>query len=163
MIFFLERVRDTLLHELCHAAVWVIDRVDVGGHGAAWKRWAIHCMSVFSSLPPIERCHNYKIDTKFLYICNGCGQTLKRHTKSFDTDRKICAICRGRFELQRSDGKAISTVKRANRFAEFVKENYGKEKKAGMKHADVMKILSYKFKQQAKMNTEMVEEENAAD
>lgn len=34
-----ERVRDTLIHEMCHAAVWVIDGVRNGGHGPHWKAW----------------------------------------------------------------------------------------------------------------------------
>lgn len=36
-----DRVRDTLLHELCHAAVWIIDGEN-GGHGPVWKRWYVH-------------------------------------------------------------------------------------------------------------------------
>ena len=35
---FTERVRDTLIHELCHAAVWLIHGVN-GGHGPHWKFW----------------------------------------------------------------------------------------------------------------------------
>uniref|UniRef100_A0A915C442 SprT-like domain-containing protein n=1 Tax=Parascaris univalens TaxID=6257 RepID=A0A915C442_PARUN len=156
-----ERVRDTLLHELCHAAVWVIDRVANGGHGPVWKYWAMRCVAVFSSLPPIERCHNYRIDAKFLYVCNRCGQTIRRHTKSLDTERKICALCQGRFELQRSDGRAIETTKRINRFAEFVKGNYAEVKKAGMKHGEVMKILSQKFKEKSEGKTEEDGDEKA--
>lgn len=156
-----ERVRDTLLHELCHAAVWVIDRVANGGHGPVWKYWAMRCVAVFSSLPPIERCHNYKVDAKFLYVCNRCGQTIKRHTKSLDTERKICALCRGRFELQRSDGRAIETTKRTNKFADFVKGNYAEVKKTGMKHGEVMKILSQKFKEETERKTEEADGEEA--
>lgn len=32
------RVRDTLIHELCHAASWIVDG-DTGGHGKVWKYW----------------------------------------------------------------------------------------------------------------------------
>lgn len=31
-----ERLRDTLIHELCHAAVWIIHGL-LGGHGRYWK------------------------------------------------------------------------------------------------------------------------------
>lgn len=34
----LERLRDVLIHELCHAATWVIDGVKCG-HGLQWKNW----------------------------------------------------------------------------------------------------------------------------
>lgn len=35
-----DRVRDTLIHELCHAAAWIIDR-ESGGHGKIWKYWYV--------------------------------------------------------------------------------------------------------------------------
>jgi predicted SprT family Zn-dependent metalloprotease len=33
-----DRLRDTLIHELCHAATWVVDDVK-DGHGPHWKAW----------------------------------------------------------------------------------------------------------------------------
>ncbi|VDO41954.1 unnamed protein product [Onchocerca flexuosa] len=143
---FVERLRDTLLHEMCHAAVWVIDHIHNGGHGPAWKYWAYQCQKIFPSLPLIKRCHNYIIDAKYLYICDRCGQTIKRHSKSLDIDRKICGICQGHFILRSRDGKEFST-KPANTFAKFVKENYRSERKPGVKHAEIMKILSLRYKE----------------
>ena len=37
-IVFSDRLRDTLIHELCHAAAWAISRFKAG-HGSVWKRW----------------------------------------------------------------------------------------------------------------------------
>lgn len=73
-----ERVRDTLIHELCHAAVWIVDRLHKEGHGPGWKRWGARCSSTFRSLPFVERCHSYEIEAKFFYVCenNFCAQTL---------------------------------------------------------------------------------------
>ncbi|MCP9264173.1 Acidic repeat-containing protein [Dirofilaria immitis] len=122
-----ERLRDTLLHEMCHAAVWVIDHIYKGGHGPAWKYWVHQCQKIFPSLPLIERCHNYIIDAKYLYICNRCGQTIKRHSKSLDIDRKVCGICQGHFILRSREGKEFLT-RPASTFAQFVKENYKKNK-----------------------------------
>uniref|UniRef100_A0A0N5CJR3 SprT-like domain-containing protein n=1 Tax=Thelazia callipaeda TaxID=103827 RepID=A0A0N5CJR3_THECL len=139
-----ERLRDTLLHEMCHAAVWVIDNIRKGGHGPAWKYWVNRCQKVFPSLPLIKRCHTYKINAKYLYICNGCG--IKRHSKSLDISHKICGICNGRFTLHRHDGKKPSD-KATSAFAQFVKEKYKEERKPGVKHAETMKILSQRFKQ----------------
>lgn len=155
-----DRIRDTLLHEMCHAAVWVIDKIRFGCHGPAWKYWAIKCTKVFPHLPPIERCHNYEITAKFLYICDGCGQTIKRHSKSLNTKKKICGICRGHFILHSAKGKVIDDKKRANKFALYVKEYYGKVKKDGLKHGDVMKILSERFKQHVAENV-VLEKEDA--
>ncbi|KAK6054351.1 hypothetical protein COOONC_08145 [Cooperia oncophora] len=42
-----DRVRDTLIHELCHAAVWVVDGRRKEGHGPLWKKWAAQCMRRF--------------------------------------------------------------------------------------------------------------------
>lgn len=33
-----ERVRDTLVHEMCHAATWMVNNVS-NGHGSYWKEW----------------------------------------------------------------------------------------------------------------------------
>lgn len=32
------RLRDTLVHEMCHAATWIVNNV-VDGHGSYWKAW----------------------------------------------------------------------------------------------------------------------------
>lgn len=32
------RLRDTLLHEMCHAATWIVNNV-ADGHGSYWKAW----------------------------------------------------------------------------------------------------------------------------
>lgn len=33
-----DRLRDTLIHEMCHAAAWLINDVS-DGHGAFWTAW----------------------------------------------------------------------------------------------------------------------------
>lgn len=33
-----DRLRDTLVHEMCHAAAWLINDVS-DGHGPFWKAW----------------------------------------------------------------------------------------------------------------------------
>lgn len=98
-----ERIRDTLIHELCHAAVWVVDGLHKEGHGPGWKRWGARCSSAFKSLPFIERCHSYEIEAKFFYVCENdeCSVEIKRQSKSLDTIRKCCGKCRGRFILYR--------------------------------------------------------------
>ena len=36
--FLSDRLRDTLIHEMCHAASWIISGVKAG-HGPVWKKW----------------------------------------------------------------------------------------------------------------------------
>lgn len=69
--------------------------------------------------------------------------SIKRHSKSLDVDRKICGICEGHFILHNRGGKQVSI----GPFAQFVKENYGREKKPGLQHVEIMKILSQRFKE----------------
>ncbi|KAJ8955544.1 hypothetical protein NQ318_001374, partial [Aromia moschata] len=92
------RLRDTLLHELCHAATWIVNCVS-DGHGQYWKAWAYKAMKTFPELPPIKRCHDYVVNTKYTYKCTGCGYSIGRHSKSLDVERKRCGYCRGKFEI----------------------------------------------------------------
>ena len=34
-----ERLKNTLIHEMCHAAVWLINGVKNGGHKRQWQAW----------------------------------------------------------------------------------------------------------------------------
>lgn len=68
-----ERVRDTLIHEMCHAAVWLINETQ-DGHGKYWQYWVKKAEITHRDLPPIRRCHTYDITTKYIYKCNKCGQ-----------------------------------------------------------------------------------------
>ncbi|XP_077517701.1 germ cell nuclear acidic protein-like [Amblyomma americanum] len=54
-----EKTRDTLLHELCHAAVWCLYGCK-GGHGYTWKFWVDRAARRFPRIPPVTRCHDYK-------------------------------------------------------------------------------------------------------
>ena len=68
-----DRLRDTLIHEMCHAAVWLIDKKGEG-HGPYWKQWTMKAMTVFPELPEITRCHDFAVLTKYTYKCEKCGQ-----------------------------------------------------------------------------------------
>ncbi|XP_076641471.1 uncharacterized protein LOC143352676 [Halictus rubicundus] len=146
-----DRLRDTLIHEMCHAAAWLINNVS-DGHGPFWTGWANKAVKTFPDLPPIRRCHDYKIKTKFTYKCVGCGYSIGRHSKSLDVERKRCGHCYGKFELlinktTKSGTVQVQTPKRElGGFALFVKENYNSVKKdRNVKHAEVMKILGQQF------------------
>nr|SVE78787.1 EOG090X0464 [Daphnia lumholtzi] len=151
------RLRDTLVHELCHAATWMIDNCR-GGHGPVWRKWANRALKIFSELPPITRCHNYEISFKFYYNCIRCKYSVGRHSKSIDTTTHVCPLCKGRLQLSQeasSSGASneegatakAKTPRTPNAFALFVKENYGavKSSRADLPHAAVMKLLSAKF------------------
>lgn len=155
-----DRLRDTLIHELCHAATWIVDKTS-DGHGPMWKAWADKANHKFPELPRIKRCHNYAITTKFTYKCLTCGYSIGRHSKSLDVERKRCGYCLGKFELLvtakqgggassvTSGSDSMKSARKPNGFALFVKENYSTVKKANSKisHSEVMKVLAQKFAQ----------------
>ncbi|XP_045780117.1 acidic repeat-containing protein isoform X2 [Maniola jurtina] len=146
-----QRLRDTLIHEMCHAATWLIDGELRAGHGPVWKKWASRALRKFPELGEISRCHDMEIHYKYSYKCTKCGYSIKRHSKSIDITKKCCGYCRGQFEIivnrKNKDGVVVSTPARKggpNDFALYVKENYG-TLKTGRTHAQVMKMLGEQF------------------
>jgi predicted SprT family Zn-dependent metalloprotease len=64
-----QRLRETLLHELCHAAAWVVDgsrKPPHGPHFYAWGRKATAATGL-----PVTRCHAYAIAFKHTWQCVG--------------------------------------------------------------------------------------------
>ncbi|XP_078403103.1 germ cell nuclear acidic protein [Cetorhinus maximus] len=142
-----ERLRDTLIHELCHAATWLINNVR-DGHGPFWKLYAQRSILIHPELPMVTRCHTYEINYKYKYQCSKCKNTIGRHSKSLDTQRFACALCTGPLVLLTSMMKDGTPAKKdLAPFAKFVKENYGSTKKEhkGLQHAEVMQKLSADF------------------
>ncbi|XP_048815805.1 germ cell nuclear acidic protein isoform X2 [Lagopus muta] len=140
-----DRLRDTLIHEICHAATWLINGVR-DGHGRFWRFYANKSAVVHPELPVVTRCHSYEIKYKFTYACVVCKATIGRHSKSLDTERFMCAFCGGRLVLsQPKDGTPART--NLTPFAKYVKENYGltKREQQGLSHAEVMRKLSADF------------------
>ena len=87
----------------------------------------------------------------FCWICR-CFR-IGRHSKSLDTERKICGHCRGQFELlvrprNGSRPDSVPTTPRTpNKFALFVKENYGDIKKTqpGIAHKEIMEMIGARY------------------
>ncbi|XP_069552823.1 germ cell nuclear acidic protein [Brachyistius frenatus] len=142
-----DRLRDTLIHEMCHAATWLINGVR-DGHGNFWKLYARKSTLVHPELPMVTRCHSYDIKYKFQYKCTRCQNMVGRHSKSLDTQRFVCALCTGQFVLVTPSKPRAPTP-----FANFVKENYGnvRQELAGQNHAEVMRKLSADFAAKTKL------------
>jgi predicted SprT family Zn-dependent metalloprotease len=60
-------LRETLLHEMCHAAVYVIDRNDREMHGYNFFKWACKAYSIY----PHHKItiYHYEPSRKYKYIC----------------------------------------------------------------------------------------------
>ncbi|XP_054069535.1 germ cell nuclear acidic protein isoform X1 [Rissa tridactyla] len=142
-----DRLRDTLIHEVCHAATWLINGVR-DGHGRFWRFYANKSTVIHPELPVVTRCHSYEINYKFIYECVLCKATIGRHSKSLDRERFVCAFCGGQLVLSqptKKDGTPART--HLTPFANYVKENYRltKREQHGLSHAEVMRKLSADF------------------
>ncbi|CAN8074134.1 unnamed protein product [Agarophyton chilense] len=93
-----DRLYKTLAHELCHAAAWIIDNTSKPPHGAVFKSWAERFRQWDANLK-ITRCHDYEINYKYNYKCVKCSHTYGRHSKSIDTTKKVCGVCRSTLKL----------------------------------------------------------------
>ncbi|XP_045062373.1 acidic repeat-containing protein-like [Coregonus clupeaformis] len=143
-----DRLRDTLVHEMCHAATWLINSVR-DGHGPFWKLYAHKATLAHPELPTVTRCHGYDINYKYQYQCSRCKNTLGRHSKSLDTQRFVCALCTGQLVLLTPAKTRAPTP-----FANFVKENYGSVRQdlVGQSHGEVMRKLSVDFATKTKLS-----------
>ena len=143
------RVRSTLLHEMCHAAAWLVDGVNKPPHGPVFKRWAAKASRAYSHYA-VQTCHAYEIEYKHTWQCTECGSEFGRHSKSIDPEKQLCGACRGTlvYKPRRPDGTPAKPRK-ASAFSSFVGERYRDVKKqlgARAKHADVMRALSAEWK-----------------
>ncbi|KAB0389556.1 hypothetical protein E2I00_001827 [Balaenoptera physalus] len=135
-----DRLRDTLIHEICHAASWLLDGIR-DSHGVGWNQPDHgHCL-----VPRLLRSHK-----RSLAVGSGAAapRRVGRYTRSLNTDRFICAKCKGPLvilPLTRKDGTPIEPHVRP--FAKYVQENYRIVRKgmAGISHGDVMRKLSKDF------------------
>ncbi|KAG5263537.1 hypothetical protein AALO_G00265900 [Alosa alosa] len=143
-----DRLRDTLVHEMCHAAPWLIHNVR-DGHGPIWKMFARKATLAHPELPMVSRCHSYDIKYKFQYQCNRCKNTIGRHSKSLDTQRFVCALCTGQLVLLTPANSRGPTP-----FAIYVKENYKtiRQQLTGQSHGDVMRKLSADFASKTRLS-----------
>ncbi len=93
------RLAQTLLHEMCHAAQWLVDGVSKPPHGAAFAAWARRATAAYPGRA-VTVCHSYEIAYKYTYACVGCGALIKRHSKSIsDADRCGRPGCGGKLAL----------------------------------------------------------------
>ncbi|VDB92206.1 unnamed protein product [Peniophora sp. CBMAI 1063] len=88
-----ERVRNTLAHEMCHLACWVIDKDVKEGHGSKWKSWASKVMRARRDIS-ISTRHHYEISYKYQWECDNCSRIYGRHSNSIRPDEVLCGACK---------------------------------------------------------------------
>ncbi|KAI1340682.1 SprT-like family-domain-containing protein [Xylariaceae sp. FL0016] len=87
---------NTVAHEFCHLAVFILDGKPKMAHGAEFKAWGRRCGRVFGDrgINVITK-HSYEIEYKYIWRCEGCACEVKRHSKSVNPIRQRCGACRG--------------------------------------------------------------------
>ncbi|WBW73406.1 protein-DNA covalent cross-linking repair [Schizosaccharomyces osmophilus] len=137
------RLYNTLAHESCHLACWLIDREMQSPHGACFKGWAKRLMNKFPSIEVTSK-HNYDIDYKYKWLCmnEACNKLYQRHSKSIDPKRHICALCTSRLVQ-------IAPVTRLlNPFQLFMKENMASIKRQypTLSHKELMTKVALEYR-----------------
>ncbi|KAG1894886.1 uncharacterized protein F5891DRAFT_1281438 [Suillus fuscotomentosus] len=89
----LERIRNTLSHEMCHLASWVINGNPKEGHGQIFKAWADKVMIKRPEIEITTR-HNYEISYPFEWKCEKCSKIYGRYSKSIRPDECVCGVCK---------------------------------------------------------------------
>ncbi|KAJ5976169.1 hypothetical protein N7481_009876 [Penicillium waksmanii] len=115
------RLINTLAHEYCHLANYMVSNVRDQPHGASFKQWGLKCQEALRDHPVyggrinVTTKHSYKIDYKYVWACVGCRQTYGRHSKSIDPNRSRCGSpsCSGRLEQIKPKPRNVSPKKNA--------------------------------------------------
>jgi predicted SprT family Zn-dependent metalloprotease len=129
------KLLNTLGHELCHAATWVISKSSEG-HG---RVWGAHMRAVHALYPGFDLStrHGYVIHKPYRWSCSRCTSLEERHSKSLDTAKTACKVCgaRGQFKYLgkfNKDGHSSSQstataagqqARPLNPYAQFTKDN----------------------------------------
>ena len=116
-----ERLRQTLVHEICHAAAFVIDGVSKPPHGDCFKKWANRAMDRIPGVIVTTK-HDYEIKYSHFWTCSDCGLIYKRHSKSIDVKRHRCGRCKGDLFVSTEDGMP-KKARAASKYQIFVREN----------------------------------------
>ena len=157
-----EKLEATLLHEMCHASAWLIDKTAKPPHGPVFKKWAQLAMSVYPETC-VSTCHAYTIHQPYKWRCtrDWCQQEYGRHSKSIDIAKKGCGACGGKLEYLgkfKKNGDVVQS-RAPTAFSLFVKEHFKDAKSklgASTPHKDVMKHLSQRWKLETNKETAKV-------
>ncbi|PSK42580.1 HMG box-containing protein [Elsinoe australis] len=71
-----DRLHNTLAHEFCHLATYIISGVKDRPHGVEFKSWGAKCSAVFKDRGvKVTTKHSYEIEWRYLWVCAGRAGT----------------------------------------------------------------------------------------
>lgn len=145
-----DRLLNTLAHEFCHLATFMISNVRDRPHGPEFKSWAAKVETALRGRYPdlkISTRHAYEIEYKYVWECEGCGTEFKRHSRSVDPARQSCGGCKGRLVQVRPAPRKAGGGK--GEYQVFVKEKFRAVKKEnpGLGMSEVMEVLGRMYRE----------------
>jgi predicted SprT family Zn-dependent metalloprotease len=154
------RLQSTLLHEMCHAAAWIVDKNDNPPHGPVFQKWAE--LAQARTGVAVTTTHTYSI-AKYAWACKSAACTVKilRPTNSFKPDAVVCAKCGSGFvavNVETGEPLQLRAKKLPSKYNIFVKEQSQtvrkllEAKSTGRKvsQGEVMAELAKRWKLQAR-------------
>ncbi|KAJ9659779.1 hypothetical protein H2201_007215 [Coniosporium apollinis] len=162
-----DRLLNTLAHEFCHLATFMISNVWDNPHGKEFKSWAAKVETAFQPHYPglkISTRHAYEIEYKYIWECEGCGAEFKRHSRSVDPARQSCGECKGRL-VQTKPAPRKAGGGKGGEYQIFVKEKFAHVKKEnpGMGMPEVMEVLGKMYRERKEMGGVSVGSEGGRD
>lgn len=112
------RLVNTLVHEFCHLANYMISKVRDQPHGSSFKEWGAKCVKALGEHPiykeypvTVTTKHSYQIDYKYVWLCIDCGHKYGRHSKSIDPSKSRCSLCQGGLQQVQPKPRNVSPKK----------------------------------------------------
>ncbi|KAK3385095.1 SprT-like family-domain-containing protein [Podospora didyma] len=142
------RLLNTVAHEFCHLAVYMIDKVLKHPHGPEFQQWAAKCSQTFADRGiNVTTKHKYDIDFKYRWKCVNCSLEYKRHSKSIDPERQRCGACRS--TLQQIKPVPRATTGKPNDYQVFMKQQMKllKAQNPTSPQKDIMKMVASRWSQ----------------
>ncbi|RDW94032.1 uncharacterized protein DSM5745_01354 [Aspergillus mulundensis] len=113
-----DRLLNTLAHEYCHLANYIVSDVRDQPHGTSFKAWGRKCKErlkdhpVYGGRIEVTTKHSYKIDYKYVWTCVDCCQNYGRHSKSIDPGKHRCGKCKGLLQQIKPKPRSASPRKK---------------------------------------------------
>jgi predicted SprT family Zn-dependent metalloprotease len=107
-----ERLRKTLLHEMCHAATDILDDASrrEKPHGPTWKKWAAKGNRIYGDPGLVTQCHTYDMThSKWQFKCQQCqrisGTSNKARREKLALGKSFCGICYAKWRKTHGNGR----------------------------------------------------------
>lgn len=151
-----ERLLNTLAHEFCHLANFMVSEVTTNPHGKEFKAWAARCSKLFKHRGvEVTTKHSYEIDFKYVWRCTSCGLEFKRHSKSINVERHRCGSCKSELQQTKPVPRASET---RTAYQKFMSEQMRllREARPGSPQKEIMSEVAERWSRVPKLSLPLV-------